>query len=146
MAEFVSIQQAGPVATITLQRPELHNAFNEVVIGELTRAFLEVTESGSVRVVILAAEGRSFCAGADIHWMKRMVDYSHEENVRDADSMARMLRTIRECPKPVIARIHGAAIGGGVGLLAACDIAVAVSKAKFCLSEVKLGIIPAVIS
>lgn len=146
MSEFVQSSLAGRVANITLARPDLHNAFNEVVIAELTRAFVAAGQDSRVRVVVLRAEGKSFCAGADVHWMKRMVDYSFEENVADATAMAGMLRAIRECPKPVIARVHGAAIGGGVGLTAACDMAVAVKSAVFCLSEVKLGILPAVIS
>jgi len=133
-------------ATVTLARPELHNAFNDAMIEEITRAFEALGRDPKIRVIVLAAAGKSFCAGADIHWMKRMVDYTFEENRSDADAMARMLRTIRECPKPVIARIQGTAFGGGVGLAAACDLAVAVETAKFCLSEVKLGIIPAVIS
>ena len=146
MPEFITESTKNAVQTITLTRPELHNAFNEVVIEELTKAFVEAGKRDAVRVVILAAEGKSFCAGADINWMKRMVGYSFEENVADANAMADMLRAIRDCPKPVIARIHGAAIGGGVGLTAACDIAVALKSAVFSLSEVKLGIIPAVIS
>jgi len=147
MAEFIRISTSEKgAATITLARPDLHNAFNEVVIAELTTAFVEVGKRDEVRVVILAGEGRSFCAGADVHWMKRMVGYSVAENIADAQAMAGMLRAIRDCPKPVIARIHGPAIGGGVGLTAACDIAVAVESAVFSLSEVKLGIIPAVIS
>ena len=129
-----------------MARPDLHNAFNEVVIAELTAAFVDAGRRDDVRVVILAGEGKSFCAGADVHWMKRMIGYSVDENVADALAMAKMLRAIRDCPKPVIARIHGPAIGGGVGLAAACDIAVAVESAVFSLSEVKLGIIPAVIS
>lgn len=134
------------VAFGTLLRPDLHNAFNEVMIAEITEAFRKLGKRDDVRVIVLSGEGKSFSAGGDIHWMKKMVDYTFEENVKDADAMATMLRTIRECPKPVIARIHGAAIGGGVGLTAACDIAVAVESAVFCLSEVKLGIVPAVIS
>ena len=146
MAEFVRQHVADRVATVTLDRPDVHNAFNEAVIKELTDAFLDLGDRGEVRAIILAADGRSFCAGADIHWMKRMVDYSMEENIADATSMADMLLAIRMCPRPVIARVHGAAIGGGVGLVAACDMAVAVRSAVFCLSEVRLGIIPAVIS
>lgn len=146
MSEVVRFSTKDRVATVTLTRPDLHNAFNEVVIEDLTRAFEQAGRDREVRTVVLAAEGKSFCAGADINWMRRMVDYSFEENVRDAGAMADMLRAIRECPKPVVARIHGAAIGGGVGLAAACDIAVAVKTASFCLSEVKLGILPAVIS
>lgn len=146
MAEFVRRSVDKQLATVTLARPELHNAFNEVVIEELTQAFVELGENSDVRAIVLAAEGKSFCAGADIRWMKRMVDYSVEENIEDATSMANMLRRIRECPKAVIARIHGATIGGGVGLAAACDVAVAIKSVVFCLSEVKLGILPAVIS
>ncbi|HWL93542.1 MAG TPA: enoyl-CoA hydratase-related protein [Phycisphaerae bacterium] len=134
------------MAAITISRPDLHNAFNEVVISDITNAFREVSERGDVRAVVLRGEGKSFCAGADVNWMKRMVDYSFDQNIADATDMANMLRAIRECPKPVIARVHGAAIGGGVGLAAACDIAAAVKSAIFCLSEVKLGILPAVIS
>ncbi|MFQ5489637.1 MAG: enoyl-CoA hydratase/isomerase family protein [Phycisphaerae bacterium] len=146
MPELIRQVTEGGVDIVTLARPELHNAFNEVVIAELTEAFLDVGRDEGVRAVVLAGEGRSFCAGADVHWMKRMVGYSFEENVADANAMANMLRAIRECPKPVIARVHGAAIGGGVGLVAACDLAVAVESAVFCLSEVALGIVPAVIS
>jgi methylglutaconyl-CoA hydratase len=133
-------------ATVTLARPELHNAFNEVMIAEITQVFREMSQRDDVRVVVLSGEGKSFSAGGDIHWMKKMVGYSFEENVADANAMADMLRAIRECPKPVIARVHGNAFGGGVGLTAACDIAVAVESAVFCLSEVRLGIVPAVIS
>lgn len=146
MPQFVKISHTDQRATVTLDRPDLHNAFNEVVIAEVTDAFRLLGEHGGVRVIVLAGEGKSFCAGADITWMKRMVNYSFEENVRDATAMAEMLRAIRECPKPTIARVHGAAYGGGVGLTAACDVAAAVSSVTFCLSEVKLGILPAVIS
>lgn len=146
MPEFIKIQARDQVATVTLDRPSLHNAFNEGVMIELIDAFDELGRADADRVIILAAAGKSFCAGADVNWMKRMVDFSFAENVADAGLLARMLRAIRECPKPVIARVHGATIGGGVGLTAACDIAVAVESAVFCLSEVKLGIIPAVIS
>lgn len=146
MAEFVRRSDRKSVATISIHRPQVHNAFNEIVIEELTRFLIEVDGDETIRVVVLASEGKSFSAGADINWMKRMVDYSFEENVRDANLMALMLRTIRECSKPVIARVHGATFGGGVGIAAACDMAVAVESAIFCLSEVKLGILPAVIS
>ncbi len=146
MAQFARSTRRGTTGVVTLDRTDLHNAFNEVVIREITEAFSEYADDSGVRVVVLAAEGRSFCAGADVSWMKRMVDYSFEENVADANAMAEMLRAIRECPKPVIARVHGAAIGGGVGLVAACDMAVAVESAIFALTEVKLGIIPAVVS
>ncbi|MBI1827783.1 MAG: enoyl-CoA hydratase/isomerase family protein [Planctomycetes bacterium] len=146
MAHFTKTNFELGIARATLSRPDLHNAFNEVMIAEITEAFRELGKRDDVRVIVLAGEGKSFCAGADINWMKKMVSYTFDENVKDADAMATMLRTIRECPKPVIARVHGAAFGGGVGLTAACDIAVALESAVFCLSEVKLGIIPAVIS
>ncbi len=146
MAELIQTSTQGPVATVTLNRPELHNAFNEVMIQELQEAFTRLGEDSSVRVILLAAEGKSFCAGADLQWMKKMVDYSFDENVADARALSQMLKTIHDCPKPVIARVHGAAFGGGVGLVAACDMAVALKEAIFCLSEVKLGLLPAVIS
>ncbi|MBK8270651.1 MAG: enoyl-CoA hydratase/isomerase family protein [Planctomycetes bacterium] len=146
MPQFVQMAVAQGIAAISINRPELHNAFNEVVIAELTEAMNSASQSQDVRVVVLRGEGKSFCAGADVNWMKRMIDYSYEENVADATAMADMLAAIRKCQKPVIARVHGAAIGGGVGLTAACDMAVAVKSALFCLSEVKLGILPAVIS
>ncbi len=146
MATFVQTTLGDGVAAVALNRPDLHNAFNEVVMQELTDAFAELGESADVRVIILRSEGKSFCAGADVNWMKRMVDFTFDQNVADASILSRMLLAIRNCPKPVIARIHGAAIGGGVGLTAAVDIAVAVKSAVFSLSEVKLGIIPAVIS
>jgi len=146
MPDFVGSTLKENVAIVSINRPDLHNAFNEVVIEELTSAFEELGKDKDVRVIVLRGEGKSFCAGADVNWMSKMVGYSLDENVADASAMARMLRTIRDCPKPTIARVHGAAIGGGVGLTAACDIAVALTSAMFCLSEVKLGIIPAVIS
>jgi methylglutaconyl-CoA hydratase len=146
MPEFVQLRREDTVVTVVIDRPEVHNAFNETVIAEMTEAFRTIDREGEARVVILASGGPSFSAGADINWMRRMVDYSVEENVADAGAMAAMLRAIRECDRPVIARVHGAAFGGGVGLVAACDIAVAVRSATFALTEVKLGILPAVIS
>ena len=146
MSHITCKQIVEGVASITMNRPDLHNAFNDDMMKELTDAFGTLGADTKVRAVILAAEGKSFCAGADIHWMKRMVDYSLDQNIADANILARMLRSIRECPKPVIARVHGAAYGGGVGLIAAADMAVALRGAAFCLSEVKLGIVPAVIS
>lgn len=146
MSEYVRHEIDAGVGRITLARPDLHNAFNELVIRELHEAFVELGGDERVRAIVLQGEGKSFCAGADVHWMKRMVGYSFEENVADAMTMANMLRAIHDCPKPTIARVHGAAFGGGVGLVAACDMAVALESAVFCLSEVKLGIIPAVIS
>jgi methylglutaconyl-CoA hydratase len=146
MESLLRIETKPNAVRVTLNRPEIHNAFNEVMIAEITEAFRELGRREDVRVVVLAGEGKSFSAGGDINWMKKMVGYTFEENVKDANAMADMLRAIRECPKPVIARVHGNAFGGGVGLTAACDIAVAVEAAVFCLSEVKLGIVPAVIS
>jgi methylglutaconyl-CoA hydratase len=150
MGEFVQVaieqRDLGAVARVTLSRPDLHNAFNEVMIQELHAAFAGFTRQSEVRVVILQAESKSFCAGADLNWMKKMVDYTFEQNIEDAHALATMLRTLHDCPKPVIARVHGAAFGGGVGLLAACDMAVALDSATFSLSEVKLGLLPAVIS
>ena len=146
MPEFLQTSITKRIANVTLRRPELRNAFNETLIAEITAAFTELGADDEVRVIVLSGEGSAFCAGADVHWMKRVVDYSIEENIEDAATLADMLAAIRDCPKPVIARIHGPAIGGGVGLVAACDIAIAVHDAIFCLSEVKLGILPAVIS
>jgi methylglutaconyl-CoA hydratase len=150
MGEFVQVTtesiQGASIARVTLSRPDLHNAFNEVMISELQEIFARFNKNSEVRAVILQGEGKSFCAGADLNWMKKMVDYTFEQNVEDAHALARMLKTIHDCPKPVIARVHGAAFGGGVGLIAACDMAVSVESATFCLSEVKLGLLPAVIS
>jgi methylglutaconyl-CoA hydratase len=150
MGEFVRIDLEqrgdGTVAKVVLNRPDVHNAFNEVMIRELHQAFATLGRQSDVRVIVLAGEGKSFCAGADLNWMQKMVDYTFAENVQDAHGLASMLRTIHACAKPVIARIHGAAFGGGVGLIAACDIAIATEASTFCLSEVKLGLLPAVIS
>jgi methylglutaconyl-CoA hydratase len=134
------------VATVTLNRPDVRNAFNDEVITELTAVFSELAERDEVRCIVLAANGTAFCAGADLNWMKRMAGYTRDENVADAAALAHMLRVIYRCPKPTIARIQGDVYAGGTGLVAACDIAVAVDSAYFCLSEVKLGLIPATIS
>ena len=131
---------------VTLRRPEIRNAFNDEVIAELTQAFTELGQRDEVRCIVLAAEGKAFCAGADLNWMRRMADYSRAENLADAAQLAEMLRVIYECPKPTIARIQGDVYAGGMGLVAACDMAVSVDTANFCLSEVKLGLIPATIS
>lgn len=133
-------------ATVRLARPERHNAFDEAVIGELTATFTGLAADARVRMVVLAAQGASFSAGADLGWMQRVAQYSEVENRRDALGLAHMLRAIDGCPKPVVALVQGAAYGGGVGLIAACDIAIAVDTASFALSEVRLGLIPAVIS
>ena len=134
------------VATITLDRPEVRNAFNDELIARLTLAFHELGTRDDVRCIVLAGNGPAFCAGADLNWMKRMATYTREENLEDASKLARMLEVIYHCPKPTVARVHGDVYAGGTGLVAACDIAVAVDTAQFCLSEVKLGLIPATIS
>ena len=140
----VSIE--GRVATVTLNRPDVRNAFNETTIAEVTQAFRELGQNADVRAVVLAANGPVFCAGADLNWMKKMAGYTHEENRADAAELAEMLRTIYTCPKPVVAKVQGDCYAGGMGLVAACDIIVANEATHFCLSEVKLGLIPATIS
>lgn len=136
----------GAIARITLTQPEVRNAFSDEVIADITAAFTEVGRRAEVRAVVLAAEGPAFCAGANLNWMRRMADYTRAENVADAAKLAEMLRVIYECPKPTIARVQGDVVAGGMGLVAACDMAVCVDTAGFCLSEVKLGLIPATIS
>ena len=137
------IERDGDVLRVTLARPERRNAFDAALIAELAEAFVDV---GRARAVILAGDGPSFCAGADVEWMRSSVELSYEENVADALALRRMLETIDRCPAPVVARVHGHALGGGVGLVACADIAVASEDAVFSFSEVKLGIVPAVIS
>jgi len=139
------VEESRGVLSVTLNRPEVHNAFNEELIAEAIELFGNIG-SRDARVVVLRGTGANFCAGADLNWMSRMVHYTREENVRDSSQLAKMYALINECPLPVVGRIQGAAIGGGVGLVAVCDIAVAARDAKFGLSEVKLGILPAVIS
>ena len=146
MSTALSIAYDGAVARITLSQPEVRNAFSDEVIAEITAAFLEVGARPEVRAVVLAAQGPAFCAGANLNWMRRMADYTREENISDAGKLAEMLRVIYECPKPTIARVQGDVYAGGMGLVAACDMAVSVDTAGFCLSEVKLGLIPATIS
>ena len=143
---MLNIVQSGFVATVTLNRPEVRNAFSDEVIAEITAAFVDVGSRADVRAVVLAAEGPAFCAGADLNWMRRMADYSRDENRVDAGLLAEMLRVIYECPKPTIARVQGDVYAGGMGLVACCDMAVAADTAGFCLSEVKIGLIPATIS
>lgn len=134
------------VATITLNRPDKRNAFNDEVIRELTEVFTFCGEQPDVRAVVLTANGKAFCAGADLNWMRAMADYTRDENLADADKLAQMLATIYHCPKPTVAMVQGDVYAGGMGLVATCDMAVAVDTANFCLSEVKLGLIPATIS
>jgi methylglutaconyl-CoA hydratase len=134
------------IGQVTLDRPDVRNAFNEQSIAELALAFDELGRNELVRAIVLAANGPAFCAGADLNWMKKMAGYSDSENRADAMRLADMLRTIYLCPKPVVAKVQGDCYAGGMGLVAACDVAVAVDTANFCLSEVKLGLIPATIS
>ncbi len=144
--ENLQLEVEGAVATLTLDRPDVRNAFNDAVIAELTAAVSDLGAREDVRCVVLAARGAAFCAGADLNWMRRMADYTREENLADAGALATMLRTLYECPKPTIAKIQGDVYAGGVGLVAACDIAVAMDTAHFCLSEARLGLLPATIS
>ena len=139
-------RDARGVALIAMDRPEIHNAFDEIMIREIIEAFRDLGDDESVRVIIVGAEGKSFCAGADLNWMKRAADYDEDQNREDAGELALMLNAIYACPKPVIARVQGNAFGGGVGVVAAADIAIGVADVQFALSEVKLGIIPAAIS
>jgi len=137
---------SGGVARVTLDRPEIRNAFDDALIVALTSVLRELDADDAVRAVVLAGNGPAFCAGADLNWMKRMAGYGYEQNLADAQALAEMLRTLDRMRKPTIARVHGPAFAGGVGLVAACDIAIGVPDAKFCLSEAKLGLSPATIS
>jgi len=140
------LETEGAVATVWLNRPEVRNAFNDEVIAEITQVFRELGARDDVRCIVLAAKGSAFCAGADLNWMRKMADYSREENLADAGGLAEMLRTVYSCPKPTIAKIQGDVYAGGMGLVATCDIAVALDTVHFCLSETRLGLIPATIS
>lgn len=143
---MLEVTRQDGVARVTLNRPELRNAFDDALIGKLSQAFAELAVDRSVRVIVLAGNGPAFCAGADLNWMKRMAGYSYEENLADAKGLAGMLAALDRLPKPTIARVHGPVFAGGTGLVAACDIAVGTPEAKFCLSEAKLGLSPATIS
>ncbi len=143
---MLRVEVQKPVARVILDRPDVHNAFDDELIIFLKDAFRELGTYKDVRAIVLRGNGKSFCAGADLNWMKRVAEYTRDQNLEDARKMARMFLAIARCPKPVIARVHGAALGGGAGLVAACDIAVAVESAQFGFTEVKLGLIPAVIS
>jgi methylglutaconyl-CoA hydratase len=144
--ETLSVTFAGQVATVTLNRPDVRNAFNETMIAEITAAFSALDQRDDVRAVVLAANGKAFCAGADLNWMKKMAGYSDAENHADAMRLAAMLSAIYRCSKPVIARVNGDAYAGGMGLISACDMVVAVDTARFCLSEARLGLLPATIA
>jgi len=146
MSESLAIERQGPIGLVTMNRPERHNAFDDVLIRELTEALRGMEAEEGIRLVVLSGAGRSFSAGADLNWMRRMAGFSKEENLRDAMGLGALMRTLAHLRKPTIARVQGAAYGGGVGLVACCDIAVALHEATFSFSEGKLGLIPAVIS
>jgi methylglutaconyl-CoA hydratase len=142
----IVIERQGPVGIVTMNRPEKHNAFDDALIAELTESLRSLEAEDAVRVVVLSAAGASFSAGADLNWMRRMAGYSMEDNRRDAMALGALMRTLNNLRKPTVARVQGPAYGGGVGLVACCDIAIASQAASFSLSEAKLGLIPAVIS
>jgi methylglutaconyl-CoA hydratase len=146
MTDAILLDLARRVATITLNRPQLHNAFDDALVASLTAALRGVDEDPQVRCIVLAANGRSFSAGADLAWMARMADYTEAQNLADARALAELMRVLDAMRKPTIARVQGPAYGGGVGLVACCDIAVATPAASFMFSEARLGIVPAVIS
>ena len=146
MAKLVRLARNGPVATVTMARPDVHNAFNEHLIAQLHDAFRSLATDDGVRVIVLAAEGKSFSAGADLDWMRRAANFSEDENLRDAAAAAALWRAVAECPKPVLARVHGNAFGGGAGLVAASDIAIAAESAMFGFTEVRLGLLPATVA
>ncbi len=144
--EFLTLATADGIARVTLNRPAVHNAFNAALIEELRACFAALGSEPGVRAVVLAGAGPSFCAGADVQWMQQSLQYTEQQNWEDAQRLATMLTTINECPLPVVARVHGACLGGGVGLAAVADLVIAADDVKFGLTEVKLGIVPAVIS
>ncbi|MBI1942515.1 MAG: enoyl-CoA hydratase/isomerase family protein [Betaproteobacteria bacterium] len=146
MAENPIVEKRDGVAVVTLNRAEVRNAFDDLLISNLSKILSELEQDGTVRAVVLAGAGSAFCAGADLNWMKRMAGYGYEQNLADARALARMLKSLDRLPKPTVARVHGPAYAGGVGLVAACDIAIGAPEAEFCLTEVKLGLSPATIS
>jgi methylglutaconyl-CoA hydratase len=146
MTAAVRLERQQQVARLSLARPALHNAFDDALVAELTEHLLALDADASVRAVVLGGDGATFSAGADLNWMRRMAQASEADNLADALALARLLRTLNFLSKPTIARVHGSAYGGGVGLIACCDLAIGVPLAKFALSEVKLGLVPAVIS
>ena len=148
MADFetIRVETADQVARVTLDRPDIRNAFNDTMISELRQAFAAIKDDAGVRVVVLTGAGKSFCAGADLHWMRKVTEYTYEQNYDDSLNLAQLMREVYDCPKPVVGRINGAAIGGGTGLVAVCDIPVAAEGAVFSFSEVKIGLVPACIS
>ncbi|MBI5256849.1 MAG: enoyl-CoA hydratase/isomerase family protein [Burkholderiales bacterium] len=145
-APLIEVTRQGPVARVYLNRPELRNAFNSEVIAELSRSFAALSADDSLRAIVLGGHGKVFCAGADLNWMRAMADYSWEQNRADAQALADMLWTIYRCPHPVVGRLQGDCYAGGMGLAACCDVLVAAEGVNFCLSEAKLGLLPATIS
>jgi len=145
MTDTLQIERRGPVVHVRLNRPEVRNAFNDQVIVELTGTFHALAKEPSLRAVVLGGHGKAFCAGADLSWMRAMADYSWDQNRADAQALADMLWAIYSCPLPVVGRIHGDCYAGGVGLAAVCDVLVAVEGMHFCLSEARLGLLPATI-
>jgi len=146
MTDHLIVEIRNQIAIVTLNRPEVRNAFDDALISDLTRVLSDLDKDESVRVVVLAGAGSAFCAGADLKWMQRVADYSYEQNLAEAQAFANLLKTLDRLSKPTVARVHGAAYGGGVGLVAACDIAIGSHEAEFCLTEVKLGLSPATVS
>jgi methylglutaconyl-CoA hydratase len=144
--QTITFEIENQIAKVTLNRPEIHNAFDDVMITELLSVFQEISKLKDVRVAVLSGNGQSFCAGADLNWMKRVKDYSYEENLKESLNLAELFYVMYTLPQPTIAKVNGAAIGGGAGLVSVCDIVIASEKAKFSLSEVKLGLVPACIS
>jgi methylglutaconyl-CoA hydratase len=142
----IEVTVSGAIARVALNRPDVHNAFDETLIAELTHVVRTLDADAAIRVLVLAGRGKSFCAGADLNWMKRMAGYSHAENLADANALAAMLSALNNMSKPTLARVHGAAYGGGAGLVACCDVAIGAPGATFALSEARLGLIPAAIS
>lgn len=142
----LDIQRQGAVARVFLNRPDVRNAFNEHLIAEITAAFTELGADPSLRAIVLGGHGKAFCAGADLHWMRGMAEFSWEENRLDAEGLAQMLWAVYSCPLPVVGRVHGDCYAGGMGLAAACDVLVASEAAAFCLSEARLGLLPATIA
>lgn len=134
------------VAYVTLNRPEVHNAFNDTMLTELTNLFTQIAKDNNIRIVVITGNGKSFCAGADVNWMKKIVNYTYEENIKDSNKIADCMYALYTLPQPTIARVNGHAIGGGMGFVGTCDIVISVDTAQFSLSEVKIGLVPACIS
>ena len=145
MSTTLDVQRSGPVARVFLNRPEVRNAFNDGVIVELTQTFAALAADSTLRCIVLGGHGKAFCAGADLNWMRAMAGYSWEQNRADAQALADMLWTIYSCPRPIVGRVHGDCYAGGLGLAAVCDVLVAAEGVNFCLSEAKLGLLPATI-